>query len=81
VLAYEPKDLTVSVEAGLSWADLTAMLARERQMIPLDPALGEVSTVGGVMAANLSGVADAGCMERRATCDRNELLDHRRRCG
>ena len=55
VLAYEPKDLTVSVEAGLPYAELTAMLAREGQMIPLDPPLGEVSTVGGVVAANLSG--------------------------
>lgn len=55
VLAYEPKDLTLSVEAGLPWAELTAMIGRERQMIPLDPPLGEVSTVGGVAAANLSG--------------------------
>jgi len=55
VLAYEPNDLTVSVEAGLPYAELTAMLERERQMIPLDPPLGEVSTVGGVVAANLSG--------------------------
>lgn len=55
VLAYEPKDLTVSVEAGLPWAELSALLAREGQMIPLDPPLDEVSTVGGVMAANLSG--------------------------
>lgn len=55
VLAYEPNDLTVSVEAGLPYAELTAMLEREKQMIPLDPPLGEVSTVGGVVAANLSG--------------------------
>lgn len=55
VLAYEPNDLTVSVEAGLHYAELTAMLEREKQMIPLDPPLGEVSTVGGVAAANLSG--------------------------
>ncbi|MBE0657511.1 MAG: FAD-binding protein, partial [Bryobacteraceae bacterium] len=55
VLAYEPNDLTVSVEAGLPYAELTAMLGREKQMIPLDPPLGEVSTVGGVVAANVSG--------------------------
>lgn len=55
VLAYEPKDLTLSVEAGLPWAELNSMIGRERQMIPLDPPLGEVSTVGGVVAANLSG--------------------------
>jgi glycolate oxidase FAD binding subunit len=55
VLAYEPKDLTVSVEAGLPYAELTAMLAREKQMIALDPPLAGVSTVGGVIASNLCG--------------------------
>jgi len=55
VLAYEPKDLTVSVEAGLPYSELTALLAAEGQMLPLDPPLAPVSTVGGVMAANLSG--------------------------
>ena len=37
VLQYEPHDLTISVEAGLPWRDLTALLAENRQMIPLDP--------------------------------------------
>ncbi len=55
VLAYEPKDLTLSVEAGLPYSEMTALLARERQMIPLDPPLDSISTVGGVVAANLSG--------------------------
>ncbi len=55
VLAYEPHDLTLSVEAGLPYSELTALLARERQMIPLDPPLEPASTVGGVVAANLSG--------------------------
>jgi glycolate oxidase FAD binding subunit len=37
ILAYEPRDLTVSVEAGLPWRELTETLAANRQMIPLDP--------------------------------------------
>ena len=38
VLQYEPRDLTVSVLAGLGWSEFTALLARNRQMVPLDPA-------------------------------------------
>ena len=55
VLQYEPADLTISVEAGMRWADLTALLESNRQMIPLDPAFSGSATVGGVVAANSSG--------------------------
>jgi glycolate oxidase FAD binding subunit len=55
VLEYEPRDLTISVEAGMLWADLAGLLAHNRQMIPLDPPFFWVSTVGGVVAANCSG--------------------------
>ena len=55
VLAYEPNDLTISVQAGLRWSELTETLAANRQMIPLDPALCAEATVGGVIAANCSG--------------------------
>ena len=55
VLQYEPHDLTISVEAGLAWSDLTALLAGNRQMVPLDPPFAAQATVGGVIAANSSG--------------------------
>jgi glycolate oxidase FAD binding subunit len=55
VIEYEPRDLTISVEAGLPWSELTGILAANRQMIPLDPPFGDRATVGGVMAANSSG--------------------------
>jgi glycolate oxidase FAD binding subunit len=54
VIQYEPSDLTISVEAGMPFAELERMLAENRQMLPLDPGW-ENSTVGGVIAANLSG--------------------------
>src|SRR5579885_1927297 len=54
LIEYEPRDLTISVEAGMSFAELERTLAANRQMIPLDPGW-EDSTVGGVIAANLSG--------------------------
>ena len=55
VLQYEPDDLTISVEAGMPWRDLTALLASNRQMIPLDPPFFDTATVGGIVAANTSG--------------------------
>jgi glycolate oxidase FAD binding subunit len=55
VLQYEPNDLTISVEAGLPWLELDALLRRNKQMIPLDPPCFQHATVGGVLAANTSG--------------------------
>ncbi len=55
VLEYDPRDLTVSVEAGMSFADFSRLLAGHGQMAPLDPFLPEQATVGGVLAANISG--------------------------
>jgi len=55
VLQYEPHDLTISVEAGLPWSELTGLLAEHRQMAPLDPPFAAGATVGGVIAANSSG--------------------------
>jgi glycolate oxidase FAD binding subunit len=55
VLEYDPRDLTVSVEAGLPWREFRALLEENRQMVPLDPPFAEEATVGGVIAANLSG--------------------------
>ncbi|MEO8026548.1 MAG: FAD-binding protein [Bryobacteraceae bacterium] len=55
VRRYEPSDLTVSVDAGMPWAELSALLERNRQTVPIDPPWFERSTVGGVVAANYSG--------------------------
>jgi glycolate oxidase FAD binding subunit len=55
VLQYEPRDLTISVEAGLPWRELTRLVAGNGQMIPLDPAFAGGATVGGVIASNSSG--------------------------
>jgi glycolate oxidase FAD binding subunit len=55
MLEYEPHDLTISVEAGMKWCELTRLLAENRQMVPLDPPFASAATVGGVIAANCSG--------------------------
>jgi glycolate oxidase FAD binding subunit len=55
LLQYEPRDLTVSVESGMPFAELNAILARNGQMIPLDGPYCDSATVGGIVAANISG--------------------------
>jgi glycolate oxidase FAD binding subunit len=55
ILRYEPNDLTVSVEAGMPFAELQAVLAERGQMIALDPPFWSQATVGGVVASNSNG--------------------------
>jgi glycolate dehydrogenase FAD-binding subunit len=55
VLEYEPRDLTISVEAGISYREMSRVLAERNQMVPLDPAFSDRATVGGIVAANVSG--------------------------
>jgi glycolate oxidase FAD binding subunit len=55
LLQYDPRDLTISVQAGMRFAELERVLAEHRQMLPLDPGWAAESTVAGVVAANLSG--------------------------
>jgi len=55
IMAYEPADLTVTVEAGCPLADLQAVLAEHRQTLPLDPPRPEQATVGGLLATNTHG--------------------------
>jgi glycolate oxidase FAD binding subunit len=55
ILEYEPHDLTIRVAAGTPWRELTAALAAQGQMLPLDPPCAATATVGGVVASNCSG--------------------------
>jgi glycolate oxidase FAD binding subunit len=55
ILEYEPADLTVTVGAGTSFAELAAALAENGQECPLDPD-DPSATIGGVLACGLSGV-------------------------
>ena len=43
------------MEAGLPFAELNAQLAKNGQTIPLDGPWSETATVGGMVAANISG--------------------------
>jgi glycolate oxidase FAD binding subunit len=55
IVDYQPTDMTVTVEAGMSLARLQAILGENGQWLPLDPPYPERVTIGGLIAANLSG--------------------------
>jgi glycolate oxidase FAD binding subunit len=55
VLEYEPNDLTISIEAGMTYRELSRVLAEHRQMVPLDPPFSENATMGGIVGTNASG--------------------------
>jgi glycolate oxidase FAD binding subunit len=55
VLDHEPGDMTSTVEAGVVLADYQAQLGRHGQFLSLDPPGAARATVGGVLAANMSG--------------------------
>ncbi|MBA2604960.1 MAG: FAD-binding oxidoreductase, partial [Acidobacteria bacterium] len=54
VLSHRQGDLTATVEAGVSLADLNRTLAASGQWLPLDPPFG-AGTIGGALATNDSG--------------------------
>ena len=55
VIAYEPRDRTISVEAGMTFRELRETLAADGQFLPLDPPFSENATIGGITASNSSG--------------------------
>jgi glycolate oxidase FAD binding subunit len=55
IIDYPARDMTITVEAGTTIAELAQVLAAENQYLPLDVAQPGTATVGGVMAANFSG--------------------------
>ena len=55
ILEYEPADLTVTVQAGCTLGALQARLQSARQWLPYDPPQGAASSLGGLIATNISG--------------------------
>lgn len=54
-VAYEPADMTTTVQAGVRLADLQQTLGQQGQHLALDPPAAATTTVGGIVAANTSG--------------------------
>jgi glycolate oxidase FAD binding subunit len=55
VIAVEPGDLTITVEAGATLSDVQTTLAPHNQFLPLDPPSPERATIGGILATDAFG--------------------------
>ncbi|MCH8062561.1 MAG: FAD-binding oxidoreductase [Chloroflexi bacterium] len=55
VVQHNAADLTVTVEAGITLARLSEVLAEEGQFLALDSPVGHRATIGGTLAAGASG--------------------------
>jgi glycolate oxidase FAD binding subunit len=60
IMSYEPSELVVRVRTGTLLAEVEAALAEKGQCLPFEPPhFSENSTIGGMVAAGLSGPARA----------------------
>jgi len=55
VIDYPARDMTITVEAGITLAKLQATLATENQWLPVDVPHPDRATLGGAVALNQSG--------------------------
>lgn len=55
ILAYEPDDMTISVEAGATIESVWRELAARGQTIPIEVPAPNVETIGGLIATGLCG--------------------------
>ena len=55
VVEHRHGDLTATVEAGATLADVNEALSTHRQWLPLDPPWAARATIGGIIATNDSG--------------------------
>ena len=55
ILAYEPADLTATVEAGTTLEAFQQHLTKREQLVPLEAPQPSKATVGGILSANASG--------------------------
>jgi glycolate oxidase FAD binding subunit len=61
ISSYEPSELVVTVKTGTRLAELEAVLAEKNQCLPFEPPhFKSGATVGGMVAAGLSGPSRAG---------------------
>ncbi len=56
VIAYEPRELVLTVRAGTKLSEIEALVAGENQMLPFEPPhFGAGATIGGTVACGFSG--------------------------
>ncbi|MBI3468638.1 MAG: FAD-binding oxidoreductase, partial [Planctomycetes bacterium] len=55
VIDYPARDMTITIEAGITMGRLAQTIAAEGQRLPIDVPSAEQATLGGVIATNFSG--------------------------
>jgi glycolate oxidase FAD binding subunit len=55
ILEYNPENLTVTAECGLSLSELQEVLGKKGQFLPWDSSFFPSATLGGIVACNASG--------------------------
>ncbi|MCI0380686.1 MAG: FAD-binding oxidoreductase [Gemmataceae bacterium] len=60
VIDYPARDMTITVQAGITIARLQEILAGENQRLPIDVPVAQEATLGGTLAANVSGARRLG---------------------
>ena len=78
IVAYEPSELVVTARCGTPLAELEGILAQNRQCLPFEPPhFGAAATVGGCIAAGLSGPGRAAAGALRDFVLGIKLIDGR----
>lgn len=55
VIDYPAADMTITIEAGITLAELQRILAEQNQRLPIDAPAADRATLGGIYATNFSG--------------------------
>ncbi len=56
IIDYQPRELVLTARAGTTLSEIDAVMDRERQMLAFEPPhFSEAATIGGTVAAGLSG--------------------------
>ena len=55
VVDFQPADLTVSAQAGVTLDQLNEVLAQDGKFVPISAPMGDQATVGGTLATGISG--------------------------
>ncbi|NJL77947.1 MAG: FAD-binding oxidoreductase [Richelia sp. RM2_1_2] len=69
IINHAVGDLTLTVESGVKFADIKALLAKHNQILALNPTSPQLATIGGIIAT-----ADTGSLRQRYGSVRDQLL-------
>ncbi|MGB7379701.1 MAG: FAD-binding oxidoreductase [Rivularia sp. (in: cyanobacteria)] len=69
IINHAVGDLTLTVEAGVKFADIQATLAKHNQILALNPTTPDLATIGGIIATG-----DTGSLRQRYGSVRDQLL-------